>query len=62
MEVVDTLAEEGGVDSEGGSVGRGTHASSVEGRDTGPSTARDEVMPQWCSQIKAKRGYTGDGL
>lgn len=42
---VGTLAEEGEVDSEGGSVGRGTHATSVEGRDTGPSTARDEVMP-----------------
>lgn len=43
-----TLAEEGEADSEadseGGSVGKGTHATSVEGRDTGPSTARDEVM------------------
>lgn len=45
MEVVDTLAEEEGVDSEGGSVGRGTPATSVERRDTGPSTARDEVKP-----------------
>lgn len=43
MEVVDTSAEEGGVDSEGGSVGRGTPATSVEGRDTGPSTAGDQV-------------------
>lgn len=42
---MDTLAEEGGVDSEGGTVGRGTPATSVERRDTGPSTARDEVRP-----------------
>lgn len=41
----DTLADEAEVDSEGASVGRGTRATSVEGRDTGPSTARDEVMP-----------------
>lgn len=40
---VDTLAEGGEADSEGASVGRGTRATSVEGRDTGPSTARDEV-------------------
>lgn len=39
-------AEEGEAASEGGSVGRGTRATSVGGRDTGPSTARDEVMPQ----------------
>lgn len=53
MEVVDTLAEEGGVDSEGGSVGRGTHATSVEGQDTGPSTARDEVMPHGANATMA---------
>lgn len=41
---MDTLAEEGGVASEGASVGRGTRATSVEGRDTGPSTARDKVI------------------
>lgn len=40
---VDILAEGGEVDSGGASVGRGTRATSVEGRDTGPSTARDEV-------------------
>lgn len=40
---VDSLAEGGEVDSEGASVGRGTRATSVEGRDTGPSTARDQV-------------------
>ena len=50
---MDFLAEEGGVDSEEGSIGRETPATSVEGRDTGPSTARDEVMhSDACSQIK----------
>lgn len=43
MEAVATSAEEGGADSEGGSVGRGTRATNVEGRDTGPWTVRDEV-------------------
>ncbi len=43
VEAVGILAEDGGVDSEGGSVGRVTPATSVEGPDTGPSTARDEV-------------------
>lgn len=42
--MADTLAEGAEVDSEEGSVVRGTHATSVERRDTGPSTARDEVM------------------
>lgn len=37
------LAEDGGVDSEGGSVDRETPVSSVEGPDTGPWTARDQV-------------------
>lgn len=41
---MDILAEEGGVDSEGHSVVRVTPATSVEGPDTGPSTARDEVI------------------
>lgn len=41
--MLDTLAEEGGGASEGASAGRGTPATSVERRDTGPSTARDEV-------------------
>lgn len=44
VEVLDFLAEDGGVDSEGGSVARVTPATSVEGPDTGPSTARDEVI------------------
>lgn len=44
MEVVDILAEEGGGDSEGGSVAKATPASSVEQLDTGPSTAREEVV------------------
>lgn len=41
---MDILAEEGGGDSEGRSVARVTPATSVEGLDTGPSTARDEVI------------------
>lgn len=41
---MDILAEEGGVDSEGHSVVRVTPATSVEGPDTGPWTARDEVI------------------
>lgn len=40
----DFLAEEGGEDSEGGSVARVTPATSVEGPDTGPWTARDKVI------------------
>lgn len=40
---MDILAEGGGVDSEGGSIARVTPATNVEGRDTGPTTARDEV-------------------
>lgn len=44
MEVLDSLAEEGGVDSEVGSVVRVTPATSVEGRDTGPWTAKDQVI------------------
>lgn len=43
MEVVDFLAEGGEVASEGASIARGIPATSVEGRDTGPWTARDEV-------------------
>lgn len=46
MELEDFLAEEGGADSEGGSTDKGTPATSVEGPDTGPSTARDQVMPK----------------
>lgn len=53
---VGTLAEEGEVDSEGASVGRGTHATSVEGRDTGPCTARDQVV----LQTKNKYDYTAN--
>lgn len=45
MEVLDTLAEGGGGDSEGGSAGRGTPATGAERRATGPTTARDEVTP-----------------
>lgn len=41
---MDILAEEGGGDSEGRSVARVTHATSVEGPDTGLLTARDEVI------------------
>lgn len=44
MEVLDSLAEEGGVDSEVGSVVRVTPATSVEGLDTGPWTAKDQVI------------------
>lgn len=44
MGAADTLAEDGEADSGGGSAGRGTPATSVEGRDTGPSTARDQVV------------------
>lgn len=48
VEVVDFSAEERGVDSEGGSEGgpiaRVTPATSVEGLDTGPWSARDEVI------------------
>lgn len=40
---MDILAEDGEEASEGGSVDRVTPATSVEGPDTGPSTARDEV-------------------
>lgn len=52
MAVVDFLAEGGVVSegaseaaSEGASVVRGIPASSVEGPDTGPWSARDEVTP-----------------
>lgn len=44
MEVLDSLAEEGGVDSEVDSVVRVTPATSVEGPDTGPWTAKDQVI------------------
>lgn len=44
VEVLDSLAEEGGVDSEGGSVVRVTPVTSVEGPDTGPWTAKDQVI------------------
>lgn len=44
MVVLDSLAEEGGVDSEVGSVVRVTPATSVEGPDTGPWTAKDQVI------------------
>lgn len=44
VEVVAILAEEGGEDSEGGSVARVTPATSVEGPDTGPSTAKEQVI------------------
>lgn len=44
VEVLDILAEDGGADSEGRWVGRGTPVTSVEGPDTGLWTAKDEVM------------------
>lgn len=46
MEEGDFSAEDGGAASEGHSVAKGTPATSVEGWDTGPSTARDEVGHQ----------------
>lgn len=44
MVAADFLAEEGGADSEGHSVARETPATSAGALDTGPSTARDEVI------------------
>lgn len=52
---MDILAEEGGVDSEGHSVVRVTPATSVEGPDTGPSTARDEVIQSDAKQTHVHR-------
>lgn len=46
MEEADFSAEDGGAASEGHSVAKGTRATSVEGWDTGPSTAPDEVGHQ----------------
>lgn len=46
MEEGDFSAEDGGAASEGHSVAKGTPATSVEGWDTGPSTAWDEVGHQ----------------
>lgn len=48
--MADILAEEGGVDSEAGSVDRETPATSVEGADTGPSTAGGEVTQSDANQ------------
>lgn len=53
MEAADFLAEEGGVDSGGRSVARETPATSAGALDTGPWTARDEVM-----QSDAKQSFT----
>lgn len=52
---MDILAEGGGVDSEGHSVVRVTPATSVEGPDTGPSTARDEVIQRDAKQTHVHR-------
>lgn len=52
MEAVDILAEEEGVDLEAGSVARATPVISVEGPDTGPSTARDEVKRRNAKQTQ----------
>lgn len=46
MEEGDFSAEDGGAASEGHSVAKVTPATSVEGWDTGPLTARDEVGHQ----------------
>lgn len=47
MEVVDIMAEEEGVASEGGSVVKVTPATSVGGPATGLSIAKDKVMQQY---------------
>ena len=53
--MADILAEEGGEDSEAGSVARETPATSVEEADTGPSTAGGQVMQSDANQ-------TGHGM